>query len=563
MIKGPWPGGSTAASAPPWGLWGEELARAFGLPEARRFASLDAFEPRDGDEALVLVRLLRGPVAATVATRMAFGLPLALAGAPATDEALVDLSAALRLHEAQARLWLDPADGALRDPTDNAAIQALLPDDELQLALAGRRDSLPRRMEILSLLGHPARRRRAEDIAERSLARARAHPWPPPVRQLLDALPAHADWLRSAAAFRGLAASIAPRSAPPDDGALDKMHAVALDFLTRPQALAGTWEVQRMGVGEHPGPLLARWFPEGLLLLCLHEAGVDQTEAIADLLRSLPDQLRWYLPLSAGAAVGEPWRGIPPDADSLGLMLQLAALAPGLAPERVRAWLGFLFASLPADRRIPTWFYTAPGGGPSIEGPAWEYASNDCNTARLTCMTGLLHSGIPEAEALALDNLELAAGAFDAEGETGDFYYGRALAESAFHRFVEVLGARHPRHPHLPAALALARRLALATAPLDDGSFGDPQTTALRLEGLARFAPDPEVLRRGLRALVESQRPDGSWLASPIYKMPGRTLHEVEWHRSAELTTAICLRASARVRRALRTPPPDRCVPVR
>lgn len=368
--------------------------------------------------------------------------------------------------------------------------------------------------------------------------------------EALAAGAAHLDGVRS---FKALVLSARPGASPPDARELQRSRDAAHAFLTRPGALRATWELQRWGVAEHTEPLGSRWFQEGLVLQCLHEAGLDQGARIQALLAELPHELRWYAPLDPD---GRPtlergfWHGIPPDSDSLGLVLQLAATAGGLDPDRAQAWIAYLVASLEPDGRIPTWFYTAPDGGPSIEGPQWEYASNDCATARVTVLTGLLRypDGGPEPalrERILTDNARIVDQSF--RSGAGDFYYSAAFSELCFVRLVQAWRTLRPGDP-------LARQLegtaaTLVDAMLDsqagDGGWGDPLATACRLEALARWGRGGNAQQRARRYLVERQRPDGAWPPAPFYLMPGKTLAHIQYHSGFEYTTALSLRALA------------------
>lgn len=549
--RGPWPwlGGGTRLSAP-WGEWSVALAMALGLTRPERFALLGETAVGNGAEAqslLAAIRLARGPAGPTA---LAIGLPLALFGLSPAPASLIDLNRLITLHEARVRLALDPDEGDLKGVRANAWLDALSADPEVALARAGTPRSLPRRMEVLATLTRPGSLAKGQALWRGAREATHAWPWPSALRSFLDQLDQCANYVEAALRFRGLAASIAPRTTPPDTEERRRCRQAAADFLQRPGALANTWEVQAWGVGEHPGPLVSPWFPPGLVLQALHEAGFDQTGPITALLANLPQELRWYAhldrndPAAAGRS-GEVWRGIPPDSDSLGLMLQLQALVPALPPGRAEGWMRYLWASLPADHRIPTWFYVAPGGGSSIEGPAWQYASNDCTSSRLTCLLGLLGSGLPGADGLVKDNLALLLPAFLEPGRSGDFFYDEATADLGLLRLARAWIRHHPLDPFSElvrtSALSLTHRL-LATQG-HDGGWGSTHGTAARLAGIALWEGDDDALRRATRWLAEAQRPDGSWPAEPLYLMPGKSLHEIAYHSSFELTTALCLRA--------------------
>jgi hypothetical protein len=554
----------------PWSMWTRALALRLGLTqcdelglavaligvrgplEASALATVRALEIASADtllDAVIASRGSGGPAA------LALGLPCALAGNPLPVEALAALSCLGDLLEGRVAVTLDPDDAAIRHSTPNALLASLLADPvvgpDLRLALAGRRQAIGRRLEITTLLAGPAARQAEARVWEDALGAARRISGPPAVHDWVEAMAHGGKFIHAAATFRGLAASVRPRCSPPDAQALDRTEAAAAAFLQRPGALQSTWEVQRWGVAEHAEPLYSRWFQEGIALQALHEAGRDQSDKLSALLRSLQDELRWYVPDATAEAPA--WRGIPPDADSLGLMLQISCLAPGLDPVQARGWLAYLHASLPTDLRLPTWFYVAPGGGSSIDGAQWEYASNDCTSARLTCLTGLLLTETPGSNAVLAANLDVVSRCFRAGADTGDFFYTRETAEFYFLRFAHHWRHRRPTHAATPSLTKLAVELANRIAGRQglDGGWGSAHASALQLDALALWPTAAGPLRRGIRFLEEAQRPDGAWYPSPFYLMPGKSLQHIEYLSSYEVTTALCLRAVHRARASL------------
>ena len=552
---------------PPWAAWCVALCEEWQVSTAgaRSVDVLDVVGPLpasgvawalslpDGATVLAAAAQARGPAGPAA---LAFGLPAALAGHPLDPDGLAAASRVISLHRARLQIWLDADDGALRNLLPSPLLDAWLADPTvgpaLRLSLAGRRQAITRRHELLTLLAAPPARAVEARAWRDALSALDGADLPAPLGGWVSQWHRAGAWVDSAATFRGLATAIAPRTTPPDAAALDRAERAAAAFILREGGLASTWERQHWGVGEHDGPLVSRWFPEGLVLQALHEAGMDQGARISSLLAELPVELRWYAP--EDAAPGQVWRGIPPDADSLGLMLQLASACPGLPPDRAPGWWAWLQASLPRDRRIPTWFYTAPGGGSSIEGPAWQFASNDCTTARLTCMTGLLVSDLPGALDLVRDNLPFVMPCFQRPGQTGDFFYSEVTCELAWLRFARRWCDRLPDDPLTGRITDLCRTMAdrHTLAQRLDGGWGSPLDSAQRLEGLALWGGAALALRRGLRFLDEHQRPDGAWPPEPYYLMPGKSLHHVEHHASYEVSAALCLRALCAARRALR-----------
>ena len=92
----------------------------------------------------------------------------------------------------------------------------------------------------------------------------------------------------------------------------------------------------------------------------------------------------------------------------------------------------------------------------------------------------------------------------------------------------------------LSSAIEPLRQIILATQ-LADGSFGDDLDTAAAVAALVRLNDEGDSVGRGVRALVQRQRPDGSWRAGGFIW---------PFHGSEVLTTAIALDGLVRYREA-------------
>ncbi len=128
---------------------------------------------------------------------------------------------------------------------------------------------------------------------------------------------------------------------------------------------------------------------------------------------------------------------------------------------------------------------------------------------------------------------------------SGDFYYSPAYASLVAQRFATRYAACGP-DPAMARALAAGLR-SLGSRILRqqeaDGGWGDPHATACYLDCVASCCPPGPSVARALRFLDDSQQPDGSWLASDFYLMPGKTPDRIAWYRSDVVTTALCARA--------------------
>ncbi len=430
--------------------------------------------------------------------------------------------------------WLDP-DAPWPDPARwGLAGEAL---DAWALARAGRPEGEARRLALRALLGSEAVLAAWSGAADRALAALRRAAAGPTARGIAEQLDAGRAFARDLAAMGGLAARWAAPSASSPRLDLSRDIAAARAWLADRFTADAVAEVRRWGLADHPGPLRSDGFQRGIVLRALAEAGEEVGEGVRRLLAEVPDDgLRWY----------GPWRGIPLDGDTLGLFLQLAALVAGGPPRPepwMRGWAAWLVASTPREGGrwgpIPTWLTRGPRGEPGgAEG--WRFTRDDCNTARACCLTGLLVGppGLVPADLVA-HNVEHVLAPWS-RGESGDAWYTPAFAAATFLRLARLLADRgHDRAGALGEALAA--RLRREQAP--DGGWGSPAATALTVAALAPWGLARPAAARAARFLSDTQLPDGSWPAEPLYRMPGKRADTERWYRSRSWTTAAGLRA--------------------
>lgn len=361
------------------------------------------------------------------------------------------------------------------------------------------------------------------------------------VAQILDGLERAFAWLRSYAAFWGLGR----RTLEPSPAARDLVACLDLArrFLLETADWPGSWEVRRCGLAGSEETLVGSWFHRGFVLRALARMGEPCSSRIGALLaEGDPAGLRWF-----GA-----FRGIPPDADSLGLALELASLDDVVVdPGRVEGWLGPLVASLDEAGLPRTWFVRGPDG-PTQDEPAHLYLGDECTAVRLALARGLLLYAAGRFGDLAERTVDAVLASAGPEGLGGVFFYSAAYAEDLLARLGEAAEERRPGSAlasALRAAVEVARAGAAAAQRLD-GGWGGPQETAWRLSLLARAGTDAEDLLRAVGFLVETQRPDGSWAAEPFYVMPG-VGRAPAWHLGPAMTTAVCAEALATARARL------------
>lgn len=334
--------------------------------------------------------------------------------------------------------------------------------------------------------------------------------------------------------LRGLMARAVP---PPALSAASARVSVsaAVDYLAQTRPWAGAWDVHRFYPLGADCVLVGRSFIEGMILLALAEVGLDDAPAeIAALFERVPAGEARYFP---------EWSGLPPDADSLGLLLQLAPWLP--APQRARldSWISVCETSLGSDGTVPTWFVHGPNGRTTpLLGP---FLGDACTAVTLAFLLGALRHDSERFASLFRPNLQLI---LDRGCEVGCLHYTRDFATHLLLRLVHAL--RSHSSPHLAALphelgldqLAADRCTTLVARQRVDGGWGSPQATALALEALTHWDPASPCIARAITYLVHTQGPDGAWPAEPLYITPGKFGGMVPFS-AKPLTTALCVRA--------------------
>ena len=467
----------------------------------------------------------------------ALALPAALAGHrdPQWASVGVALGQARRWLDSASR-WVDPAIHSIEPESDPlCGWLASQPDGAIALAGDGplwgsARSALARsivgdagavavRDAVLGALSEvvPAEPAALVVLARRAFAEARSE-----LEQRLVALQAE----------RGPAVVITVHAEA------ERSVADAVSYLRDPIGWPRVAEVQRGGVAGVPGKRVARFFPVGMLLEELMAIEPEATSWAWALLREAgPRPLRYY----------DPWRGIPPDADSLGLALRLAARIrdtrgdpEGVLEALVRGWRAPL-APFGAGPRAPgTWLSAMPDGAP-------EWMVGACVAAQASLALGLIEWGAPGHQPLARVMAEDIGRTWDGERFTRVVFYRHPVA---VRRFCELAAALTPSQRESLGVDAVARSVAGVAMASQGvrGGWGSPQRTAHTLRGLtllceSQAAVVPRHHRlRAVRALVASQCPDGSWDEEEALAMPDVSGRK-RWLKARDLTTAVCAAA--------------------
>lgn len=480
---------------------------------------------------------------------LTLGAPACIAGrdlAPwiALSVASAPLVAILTSFE---RLWLDPSARDIEDAVLSewvAGAIAASPSPVL-LAFAGDRSSAPRHAEVRTVLERADvdREVRARWAAALSAARSTLSIETASLgEELLGALEAMFSNAGTYLWARSSAAPAAPTSGLERPWSVERLSldvTRALERVERDPAWTSSIDVQRWGVGPLDADLVADWFPRGLVELALDETVGGRAPRIRALLKEIPEgELRYY----------RGFRGIPPDIDSLGLMLQLAARLPDPPLDRVESWLSLLPWNLRPDGLPHVWLRRS-ASGPTHEPADLQWAGDRCTACLLCLLLGLLSwslgSTIRDRHRGSID--ALLGHTLSCLGEDGLEGCHHYIPEYAIHLFFRVAarlgeGPAHARRDRLAERILSSQRL--------DGSWGSPQRTAWMLEALCLARPERSAIERGARYLSETQRGDGAWLSEVVYYTMGKRGVMIEY-RGIEVTTAMCARALHAAYRAL------------
>lgn len=417
------------------------------------------------------------------------------------------------------------------------------PDHEhaarLRLAVALACKPVPDKLPIMSFLGHPdVRSRIVEACAAWTDASSKApdHLGADQIAHLARATSVTIVQKLNSLQLFGLAK---PPSLVTE---LDRTIHLAVEALLADPELRESWEVQRWG-GPFPRTCVARVFPVGLCMLALATASIDISSPATSLLSlRCTDGYRYF----------EGFDGIAPDADLLGIVLQLVARIPpnpDLAASLV--WpVEIVFKNTLPDGEIPVWLEQhlrepVPAGAPRWQGMR-------CLAVAANCAVGLLEAGVAVPDGFIDRVIGWIVRTWRTDGMRAVFFYGLPYTRFVLARLLEVAEPqlRVPSVRDELVSIVDDIEASIITSRQCNGGYGGVMDTACSLAVLAIRSTTPFDPWPAIAFLAARQTHDGLWPAEPLYPVPGKD-HAPAAHGARPITTALCLYALARTRARL------------
>jgi hypothetical protein len=280
-----------------------------------------------------------------------------------------------------------------------------------------------------------------------------------------------------------------------------------------------------------------------LCSLALDEASVDQGARIATLIPLCSvDGFRYF----------EGFAGIAPDADDLGLALQLVARTAD--PSRyleTLAWpIEVALLNTSDDGEIPVWFDRHLREPMSPDAPRWR--GSRCLAVAANALIGLLEARVDLPMEYVDRVIAWLTSTWRRERMRAVFFYGLSYTQFVLVRLAGVAEGKtsDPLIYEQLQMLATDIEHSIIASVRPDGSIGSILDTACSLAALAHgktssFDPWPTVA-----FLASVQEHDGFWPAEPLYPTPGKD-YAPGAHSAKAITTAMCLYALTRIRRRL------------
>lgn len=329
---------------------------------------------------------------------------------------------------------------------------------------------------------------------------------------------------------------------PPSlEGELDRAITLAVEALCADPELREAWEIQRWG-GPFPRACVGRFFPVGLCTLALTEASVDTAVRIEQLMSlQCVDGFRYF----------DEFPGIAPDADDLGLALQLAARSPRrVAHLENLAWpVEVLVGNTLPDGEIPVWLEQHLREPRPPEAPVWR--GSRCLAVATNAVIGLLEARVALPTGYIERAIDWIARTWKADGMRAVFFYSLPYVRFVMARLRDVACARMDAPEFMESVNDMVEEMEDAILSSKDlGTRGSVLETACNLAALAcggrrTFEPWPLVTH-----LVSRQEHDGLWPSEPLYPTPGKDYASGS-HGSRSISAGLCLYALARTRRRL------------
>jgi hypothetical protein len=316
---------------------------------------------------------------------------------------------------------------------------------------------------------------------------------------------------------------------------VEKAVAMAEAYLLADPHFRDAWEVHRWGLLGKP-ELTGRLFAPGLVHEDLAATGKDISTWVDTAFESYRNNEHRYFDEAAP---------LPPDIDTLGLMLRLHrhSTNPAVHAEILAAPLSWAEQAAGDDGNIPVWLLGGARGPGGVDAPLTGARCVACTT---NFIRGISSFDSERFRGLIERVARYIVQRVDQVGAAASLYYPSLYfcwqliaLESALRRMPH-LGVELDRLTKAIATMLRKEQRRCRTTPQDAALL-----TAISLDSRSRSLElelDPDLDPEWIGAIVRAQRSDGAWDGEPLYSLPAPAGRSA-WFSSKLATTSLCRRA--------------------
>lgn len=322
-----------------------------------------------------------------------------------------------------------------------------------------------------------------------------------------------------------------------EDLGLEKAIKISFDYLTMPNTLENTWEIQRWGFLDEP-ILIGNVFTPALVLETLLEFEINIDTEIKNLM-ALKGEKGWCYYSNTNK--------IPTDSDVLGQLMNLVGRTNTVENYKklFNEPIEILKQNIDPNGRCATWFDDGLNHNKKEIEETWY--GNDCLGVMANAYYGLYLFDkekymplIKNGVAFIINNLPTEKNNY-AKGSYYTYYYMFYVVS----RLINTLGIKAENLEKLKKQLEIDQLL--------NGSWNNSsQDTAFALLGLLTFAEvDKLSIKTASKYLADTQNYNGGWSEEDLFICPGKN-GTLIYYKNPQVTSAFCLRSLVYANRFLK-----------